>query len=126
MMSAPADILQFYEALSKSNDGPGRRAKTAIEQFLGGNGNQIKAKAIAASPITYLSKDDAAFLIIHGENDTSIPVGQSQVFAEKLKATEVDVTLEIAKGRGHGVGGPNYASEIVGFFDKHLKPAMSR
>ncbi|MDQ3414754.1 MAG: alpha/beta hydrolase [Verrucomicrobiota bacterium] len=126
MMSAPADIPQFYEALSKSDDGPGRRAKTSIEQFLGGQGDQIKEKAIAASPITYVSKDDAAFLIIHGENDMSIPVDQSQAFAEKLKAAEVDVTLEIAKGRGHGVGGPNYASEITGFFDKHLKPAMSR
>ena len=97
----------------------------AVEQFLGGPVEQNRAKAIAASPTTYVSKDDAAFLIIHGENDMSIPVDQSQAFADKLKAAGVDVTLEIAKGRGHGVGGPNYASEIIGFFDKHLKPAMS-
>jgi acetyl esterase/lipase len=125
-MSGPSDILQFYEAVSKSTDGSARRAKSAIEQFLGGSVEQNRAKAIAASPITYVSKDDAAFLIIHGENDMSIPVSQSEAFSDKLKAAGVDATLEIAKGRGHGVGGPNFASEIISFFDKHLKPTGSR
>jgi len=125
-MSGPSDILQFYETISSLNDGSGRRAKSSIEQFLGGSVEQNRAKAIAASPITYVSKDDAAFLIIHGENDMSIPVSQSEAFAAKLKAAGVDATLEIAKGRGHGVGGPNFASEIISFFDKHLKPSGSR
>ena len=125
-MSGPSDLLQFYETVSSSNDGSGRRAKSSIERFLGGSVEQNRAKAIAASPITYVSKDDAAFLIIHGENDMSIPVGQSEVFADKLKAAGVDATLEVAKGRGHGVGAPSYASEIIGFFDKNLKPSGSR
>jgi acetyl esterase/lipase len=125
-MSGPSDILQFYETVSSLNDGSGRRAKSSIEQFLGGPVEQNKAKAIAASPVSYVSRDDAAFLIIHGENDMSIPVSQSEVFADKLKAAGVDATLEIAKGRGHGVGGPNFASEIISFFDKHLKPTGSR
>jgi acetyl esterase/lipase len=125
-MSGPSDLLRFYEAISNSTDGSARRAKSAIEQFLGGSVEQNRAKAIAASPITYVSKDDAAFLIIHGENDMSIPVSQSEAFADKLKAAGVDTTLEIAKGRGHGVGGPHYATEIIAFFDKHLKPAGSR
>ena len=125
-MSSPSDILQLYEAVSSSKDGSGRRAKSSIEQFLGGSVEQNRAKAIAASPVTYASKDDAAFLIIHGENDMSIPVSQSEAFASKLKAAGVDVTLEIAKGRGHGVGAPNFASEIISFFDKHLKPSGSR
>lgn len=125
-MSGPSDILQFYETVSKSTDGSSRRAKSSIEQFLGGSVEQNRAKAIEASPITYVSKDDAAFLIIHGENDMSIPVSQSEAFASKLKAAGVDVTLEVAKGRGHGVGGPNFASEIISFFDKHLKPSGSR
>ena len=125
-MSGPSDILQLYETVSSLNDGSGRRAKSSVEQFLGGSVEQNRAKAIAASPITYVSKDDAAFLIIHGENDMSIPVSQSEVFVEKLKAAGVDATLEIAKGRGHGVGAPGFASEIIGFFDKHLKLSGSR
>jgi acetyl esterase/lipase len=125
VMSGPSDLLQFYETVSSSNDGSGRRAKSSIEQFLGGPVEQNKAKAIAASPVTYVSKDDAAFLIIHGENDSSIPVSQAEEFYNKLKAAGVDATLEIPK-RGHGVGAPQYASEITAFFDKHLKPSGSR
>ena len=79
-MSGPSDILQLYETVSSSNDGRAGRTKSSIEQFLGGSVEQNKAKAIAASPITYVSKDDAAFLIIHGENDISIPVSQAEVF----------------------------------------------
>jgi acetyl esterase/lipase len=125
-MSGPSDILEFYETVSSLNDGSGRRAKSSIEQFLGGPVEHNRAKAIAASPVSYVSRDDAAFLIIHGENDMSIPVSQSEVFADKLKAAGVDVTFEVAKGRGHGVGAPNFASEIISFFDKHLKPSGSR
>jgi acetyl esterase/lipase len=125
-MSGPSDILQFYEAVSISNDGMARIAKSSIEQFLGGSVEHNRAKAIAASPTTYVGKDDPPFLIIHGENDMSIPVSQSEVLAEKLKAAGVDVTLEVAKGRGHGVGAPNFASEIISFFDRHLKPSGSR
>jgi acetyl esterase/lipase len=124
VMSAPSDLLQFYETVSKSTDGPARRAKSAIEQFLGGPVEQNRAKAIAASPTTYVSKDDAAFLIIHGESDNSIPVSQAEEFYNKLKAAGVDATLEIPS-RGHGVGAPQYASEITAFFDKHLKATTS-
>jgi acetyl esterase/lipase len=121
-LSGPTDIPRFYESVAHATEGAGLRAKTSIEQFLGGSGEEIKARAIAASPITYVSKDDAAFLLIHGENDRSIPVSQSELFVSKLKAAGVDATLEIAEGRGHSVGGPNFASEIISFFDKHLKP----
>ena len=120
-MSGPSDILELYETVSSSNNGRGGRVKSAVEQFLGGSVEQNRAKAIAASPITYVSKDDAAFLIIHGEHDMSIPLSQGEVFVEKLKATGVDATLEIATGRGHSIGSPRFANEIIGFFDKHLK-----
>ena len=120
-MSAPADIASFYEEVSKGESGPARRAKSFIEQYLGGSEDQRMTLAKAASPTTYVSKDDAAFLILHGENDMSIPVSQSQEFAEKLKAAGVEATLEVAEGRGHGVGAPNFAAEITSFFDKYLK-----
>ena len=120
-MSSPFDIASFYEEVSKGESGPARRAKTFMEDFLGGSADQRMALAKAASPVTYVSKDDAAFLILHGENDMSIPVSESEAFAERLKAAGVETTLEVAQGRGHGVGAPQYASEITSFFDKYLK-----
>ena len=83
-------------------------------------------KAIAASPTTYVSKDDPPFLIIHGENDMTIPVSQSELLASKLKAAGVPVNLIVEEGRGHGVGGPAFAQEITSFFDKYLKPGSAK
>jgi acetyl esterase/lipase len=125
-MSAPSDLLHFYESVSGSNDESARRAKSAIEQFVGGPVEQNRAKAIAASPVTYVTHDDAPILLIHGENDMSIPASQSEMFAAKLKAAGVDVTLDIAQGRGHGVGGPSSARDITNFFDKHLKTGSTK
>ena len=125
-MSGPSDILQFYEAVSNSNERIARIDRSSIEQFLGGSVEQNRAKAIAASPTTYVSKDDPPFLIIHGEEDMTIPVSQSEVLASKLKAAGVQVTLIMAERRGHGVGGPRFAPEITAFFDEHLKPGSAK
>ena len=81
-MSGPSDIVQFYEAVSNSNKGMAPIARSSIEQFLGGSVEQNRAKAIAASPTTYVSKDDPPFLIIHGENDMTIPVSQSELLGQ--------------------------------------------
>jgi acetyl esterase/lipase len=125
-MSGPSDIPKFYEDVSNSNNDMARIAKSSIEQFLGGSFEQNRTKAIAASPTTYVSKDDPPFLIIHGENDASIPVSQSEILAKKLKAAGVNTTLIIAENRGHGVGGPAFAPEITSFFDKYLKPGSAK
>jgi acetyl esterase/lipase len=121
VLSGPTDILSLYESVSNATQGSAQRARSFIEQFLGGSTEENKAKAIAASPTTYVSKGDPPFLVIHGENDLSIPVSQSETFVEKLKAAGVDATLVVAEGRGHGVGGPRFASQITSFFDKYLK-----
>lgn len=125
-LAGPSDIVQFYDTVSRSNDGMASIAKSSIEQFLGGRVEENRTKAIAASATTYISKDDAPFLIIHGENDESIPVSQSKILADKLKAAGVPVTLIVAEGRGHGVGAPAYAQEITSFFDKYLKPGSEK
>jgi dipeptidyl aminopeptidase/acylaminoacyl peptidase len=125
-MSGPSDIVQFYEAVSDSNEGMAPIARSSIEQFLGGPVEQNRAKAIAASPTAYVSKDDPPFLIIHGENDMTIPVSQSELLASKLKAVGVQVTLIVDENRGHGIGGPAFAQEIISFFDKYLKPGFAR
>ena len=124
-MSGPSDLWALYGDLSDATEGSRARGES-LEKLLGGKGEGLKVKAMAASPTTYITKDDAPILLLHGENDMSIPVRQSEVFASKLKAAGVDATLEVAKGRGHGVGGPQFASVITAFFDKHLKSNSSR
>jgi acetyl esterase/lipase len=46
-----------------------------------------------ASPAFRVSKDDAAFLIVHGTQDQSVPIEQSQELYEKLQAAGVQATF---------------------------------
>jgi acetyl esterase/lipase len=123
--SGPSDILRLYHDASDPSTGTKPKAISYIDAFLGGPAEQNKEKAIAASPITYVSKDDPPFLIIHGEKDFGVPVSQAELLAAALKAAGVETTLEITP-RGHslGLGGPRLRSIVKAFFDKYLKKSQ--
>jgi acetyl esterase/lipase len=122
VVSGPGNLLEQYrDATGPSAAEMNPKVKPALEALIGGSPEQNKEKALAASPITYVSKDDPPFLIIQGENDITVPVSVTQSFYAALKAAGVDATLEIAAGRGHGVGGRMFRPMIKNFFDKHLK-----
>jgi dipeptidyl aminopeptidase/acylaminoacyl peptidase len=83
-----------------------------------------------ASPVTYVSKDDPPFLILHGDKDRLVPLSQSEILHERLKAAGVSSKLVVVKNAGHGfapTGGipdPSRAelTQMVGdFFDQTLK-----
>lgn len=78
--------------------------------------------AIKASPINYVSEEDPPFLILHGEEDVTIPIKQSQDFYEKLQ--DVGVASEFISIPDVGHGGRefnNYKSQILSFFEQYLK-----
>ena len=79
-----------------------------------------------ANPITYVTKDDPPFLIMHGDKDMSVPLHQSELLYDALKKAGVEATLYVVKGGGHGLRGGEESSEklfeiVANFFDKHLK-----
>jgi acetyl esterase/lipase len=121
-VSGPSDLLRLYHDASQPSIVRRHKDISDIDALLGGPAEQNKTKAIAASPITYVSKDDPPFLIIHGENDFSVPVSQGELLAAALKAAGVETTLEVTP-RGHsvGLGRPPLLPIIKAFFDKHLK-----
>jgi len=83
-----------------------------------------KDKARAASPTTYVTKDDAPILNVHGTSDKLVPYPQSVDFNTKLNATGVSSTLITIKGGGHGNFGEatSKVEELVSkFLEKHLK-----
>jgi acetyl esterase/lipase len=90
--------------------------------LIGGAVQEHKDKAAAANPITYVSKDDPPFLIMHGNRDPLVPHQQSELLRNALEAAGVPVTLRIIEGAGHGFGGPDIDRVVAGFFDQHLKP----
>ncbi len=83
-----------------------------------------------ASPITFVSKDDPPFLILHGEQDMIVPVEASQAFYERLRAVGVPARLVVVKNADHtfqSVEAPTSPTRaelselIADFFDQHLR-----
>lgn len=57
-----------------------------------------------SSPITYVRDDSPPFLLFHGTADRTVPIAQSQRFADALRTADAkDVTYVIVDGAGHGV-----------------------
>jgi acetyl esterase/lipase len=119
-VSGPSDLLRLYHDASDASTGTRPQAISYIDALLGGPAEQNKTKAIAASPITYVSKDDPPFLIIHGKRDSSVPPTQGELLAAALKAAGVETTLEITS-QGHTVRGQTILPIVKAFFDKYLK-----
>ena len=111
----PADLL----TMGGRHDKPG----SPVARLIGGPVQENKEKARRASPLTYVSKDAAPFLIMHGDQDNVVPLAQSESLAAALKKAGVEVTLVVVQGNGHG--GPGFNSPenrklIEDFFARHL------
>ena len=96
-------------------------------QLIGGGILENKDKAARANPIAYVTKDDAPFLIVHGDADTLVPYSQSELLEAALKKANVPVTLYTVKGGGHGgFDDPRIGQMITEFFAQHLRPSTIR
>ena len=101
-------------------------AKETRTQLLGGDPQTNKEKALKASPMTYVSKDAAPFLIMHGDEDQTVPIAQSETFAAALKKAGADATFVVIKGGKHGGALFTNAESmklIEDFFARHLARA---
>jgi acetyl esterase/lipase len=54
-----------------------------------------------ASPITHVDKDDPPVLLLHGDADEVVPVGQARSLAARLREHEVEVKYVEIAGGGH-------------------------
>ena len=117
-VQAVCDVAGPADLLAMRNLGPKRTL--AIEGLLGEPLEKDTAKATAASPIHYVSKDDPPFLIVHGEGDRVVPVEQSQRFYEELRKAGVNATLRILPV-GHQAVQMDAVKDAKVFFDATLK-----
>jgi len=102
-------------------------------KLLGGPPAEKRDVAREASPVTYVSRDDPPFLIVHGDQDRTVPLEQSKILYERLKECGVEATLLVVKNGKHGNWGTDVQPSpdrildiVVAFFDKHLKAGVSK
>lgn len=78
------------------------------------------------SPIHKLDRIKTPLFVLHGANDTNVPVVEAEQIVSSLKARGVPVKYTLFPDEGHGWRKtPNRirsTTEIVAFFVEHLKP----
>ncbi len=77
-----------------------------------------------ASPIEYVSEKSAPMLLMHGNNDTLVSPGQTDILFQALRAKGVEAERYVVNGAAHG--GIYWVQEpvlniIVEFFNNYLK-----
>ena len=118
-------VVDWFGPANLETMAGGHNAPNSPEsRLIGGAVSEHLEKARQASPVTYVDKNSAPFLIMHGEADKVVPPGQSDELAAVLKKAGVAVQLQVVKGDGHG--GTGFASAenrqlMEDFFAKHLR-----
>lgn len=121
----PTDFLKM-----DAQGGLGHDALDSPEStLLGGPVQNKPAEAARANPLTHLVTSEARqippFLIVHGDNDETVPAAQSVLLHEALTAKKTETELVRLPGAGHGgpaFESPEMQAKIAAFFDKHLRP----
>lgn len=114
----PANFLTFA---GKGSVIDPENTKSGIGKLLGGKLSARQAAAKAASPVTYVSKDDPPFLHIHGTKDNLVPYDQPKEFDAALEAAGISSTLLTGEGEGHVFYNQPLIRNIRAFLDKHLR-----
>ncbi len=113
----PTDFVHWDPKFNEAVSG-------VISHLLGGPFHENRQKARKASPLFYVDKDAAPFLIMHGDADKIVPLSQSQALAKALGKVGVEVKLQVLKGSGHGGAefmNPENCKLIEDFFARRLK-----
>jgi acetyl esterase/lipase len=98
--------------------------KPWVKDFLGGTPEEKPEAAAKASPLTFVSKDDAPVLTFQGTKDPLVPFNQAIKLADAMTSANVPGRVELLIGASHGWAGAELeqtVSESFRFFDRYLK-----
>jgi acetyl esterase/lipase len=102
----------------------GSDAQGFLASFLGASYATHPEVWREASPAFHVSKADAPFLIVHGTQDQSVPLSQSQELFEKLQSAGVPVSF-VKVNDVHTFQTPEarrrLAVETLAFFNRYLR-----
>lgn len=113
----PSDVTGF------KYDSPVEAAASMESLLLGKNVMLNQEEAINICPVSFVTKDAPPFLIIHGDNDHTVPFSQGEILHDKLEEAGADVRLLVLEGADHA-DMPFFQEEIwqriIGFFKEKL------
>lgn len=117
----PTEFRSLIRDLSVVNQSEDWNAATSIfYQLFGGPVAERRKLARSAGAYHFVSRDDAPFLILHGQDDDIVPVGQSVMLHEKLRRRGVFSELHVIPGRKHDVRKVEVIDWVTAFLAGHL------
>jgi acetyl esterase/lipase len=90
------------------------------DNFVGGPVLEHLDLARLVSPMNYVTPDVTPFLIIHGNDDLTVPIIESHIFHDALKEAGIEVELKVIEDFGHGCPWDLFRNDFVAFFKRHL------
>jgi acetyl esterase/lipase len=75
-------------------------------QWLPANTPDRAALAVEVSPVTYVRQDVPPLITVQGQDDTTVPITESQDLYNRLTAVGADTALHFVAGAGHGFDTP--------------------
>lgn len=113
----PSNFLTFAgEGTIINVDDP----KTGLCKLIGGTVKEKPEVARNASPVNYLTSDDAPFLIIHGTKDNIVRYAQATEFDTALEKAKIPATLITGTNGGHVFFSAPLFERMRAFLDRHL------
>lgn len=118
----PSDVTSFPHPSAEE-------AAASMESLLlGKNVVRYQEEAVKICPVSFVTKDAPPFLIIHGDNDHTVPFSQGEILHDKLEEAGVDVKLLVLEGADHA-DMPFFQKElwqrIIAFFKDKLGEARA-
>jgi acetyl esterase/lipase len=95
--------------------------REVTDNFVGGPVADHRDIARLVSPLHYVSADCPPILILHGDQDPTVPLAESTIFHQALTVAGVDSTLHVLPGEGHGWEESLTRDRIVEFFRRTLR-----
>ena len=111
---------QDFKMALMYKDGAAVIEDPAVVGLIGGPVKDNEAKIVAASPVTYVTADDAPFLHLHGTKDERVSFAQAERIDASLKAAGVPSLLVPVVDGAHRLSHPGLAPLMDKFFRRYL------
>jgi acetyl esterase/lipase len=117
-------VVNFYGPTDLTTDFA--KNQELVREFVGGKAfDEAPDVYKLASPLFHLTRDDPPTLIFHGTIDSTVPIAQADMLAEKLKELGVDYVYERYDGWPHVMDlaeavNQRCVYQMEQFFKKHI------
>jgi len=125
-LAGPADLKRMLDFEQTMTGGTRNRTLRHWQRFMGAKGASDPALA-AISPVKFVAAVDVPVLLIHGVDDTVVPIDQSRAFAAAMKRAGKPVDLVTLAGEDHWLSRGSTRTAMLeatgAFLARHLPAA---